>query len=473
MSQTADEGGGDTPGGAAIHGQQTGAAPRRSLVASINGAEVGLLQDQSDIWSFTYAEGWRVRPDGYPLSPALPLQDEALRDGSSRRSVQWYFDNLLPEQGQRALLARDANIRNEADAFALLAHYGAESAGSVTLLPAGPAHADGVKAPLSPAGETGLRLLSDVDLERRIAALPRLPLTHDALKRMSLAGAQHKLAVVLRDDGLFEPAGATPSTHILKPNHQDQSDYPHSVINEWFVMSLAARLRLDVPAVHRRYVPSPVYLVDRFDRIERDGEWLRRHSIDACQLLDLARTFKYEQGSIEQLATIASRCRNQAAARTRLFSWLVFNVLVGNSDAHLKNLSFLVSHEGIQLAPFYDLLSVAAWSTPMYQKSDWPRNVSFAWDVLGARYFDDLDRTLLLQAAEPLGLAHRTAERLLDALVDNVVQSAADLYTKVEAENAALALERPELNAVLGGELTCLRVIRHTVIADMVRKLAR
>ncbi len=442
----------------------TAAAPSgRSLVASINGVEVGVLQDERDIWTFTYADGWRERPDSYPLSRALPLQADALHDGSSRRSVQWYFDNLLPEQGQRTLLARDANIRNDADAFALLAHYGAESAGSVTLLPPG--------AVDTPAEES-LRPLSDSALERRIAALPRLPLTHDALKRMSLAGAQHKLAVVLRDDALFEPAGRTPSTHILKPDHQDKDDYPHSVINEWFVMTLAVRLRLDVPAVHRRYVPSPVYLVDRFDRIEQDGVWLRRHSIDACQLLDLARTFKYEQGSIEQLAAIAALCRNQAAARTRIFSWLAFNVLVGNSDAHLKNLSFLVSHDGIQLAPFYDLLSVAAWSTPMYQKGDWPGRVSFAWDVLGARYYADFDRELMLRAAEVLGIVRRTAERLLDALVGNIVKTAADLYAEVETENVALAARDPSLSATLGGELTCLRVIRHTIIADMVRKLS-
>ncbi|HXZ07191.1 MAG TPA: HipA domain-containing protein, partial [Paraburkholderia sp.] len=436
---------------------------RRSLVASINGVEVGTLHDEHDVWTFSYAEAWRERADSYPLSPALPLLANAIQDGSSRRPVQWYFDNLLPEQGQRTLLARDANIRNDADAFALLAHYGAESAGSVTLLPPGAPEAQ---------NEEGLRPLPDASLEGRIAALPRVPLTHDALKRMSLAGAQHKLAVVLHDDALFEPAGRTPSTHILKPNHQDEDDYPHSVINEWFVMKLAARLRLDVPDVHRRYVPSPVYLVDRFDRIERDGVWLRRHSIDACQLLDLARTFKYEQGSVEQLAAIAARCRNQAAARTRIFSWLVFNVLVGNSDAHLKNLSFLVSHEGIQLAPFYDLLSVAAWSTPMYQKSDWPRRVSFAWDVLGTRYYDDFDRELMVRVAQVLGIARRTAERLLDALVGNVVQASSSLYAEVETENAAIAAREPALNAVLGGELTCLRVIRHTVIADMVRKLS-
>ncbi|OXH89050.1 toxin HipA, partial [Burkholderia multivorans] len=92
-------------------------------------------------------------------------------------------------------------------------------------------------------------------------------LTHDAPKKMSLAGAQHKLPVVLRDGRLFEPSGQAVSTHILKPNHPHAHDYPHSVVNEWFVMTLARRVGLDVPDVERRYVPAPVYVIRRFDRI--------------------------------------------------------------------------------------------------------------------------------------------------------------------------------------------------------------
>jgi serine/threonine-protein kinase HipA len=435
---------------------------RRDLIASINDVKVGVLNADNDIWSFTYLPSWLDDPNRYPLSPALPLQVEPCRDGSTRRSVQWYFDNLLPEEGQRSLLARDAAIRNEADAFALLAHYGAESAGSVTL------YAPGAQF----APESAERPLPDDVLQTRIDALPRVPLTHGAIKRMSLAGAQHKLAVVLRNDALYEPAGRTPSTHILKPDHQDSDDYPHSVINEWFVMRLAGRLRLDVPDVHRRYVPAPVYLVDRFDREVRAGEWRRLHMIDACQLLDLARTFKYEQGSVEQLAVLAARCRNQASARTRLFSWLVFNVLVGNSDAHLKNLSFLVSRDGIQLAPFYDLLSVATYGTVAYQKNMWPQRATFAWDILGARFFEDFDRALMLRAAEVLGIARKTAERLLDTLVQSIERVSADLYADIEQENAAMLVERPALAATFGGELRCLRTIRHTIIADSVRRLS-
>ena len=431
----------------------------RSLRASINQQEVGSLQEVAGLWSFQYTPDWLANPKGFALSPHIPLSAQPLLDGASQRPVQWYFDNLLPEEDQRVLLAKDARL-DAADAFGLLAWYGAESAGSVTLLP----------PEAAPQTIELLRPLPDDALQARIRQLPKSPLTHAAIKRMSLAGAQHKLAVVLEDGALFEPAGATPSTHILKPDHPD-ADYPHSVINEWFVMRLARRLGLDVPEVHRRYVPSPVYLIDRFDRVAGAQGWQRRHAIDACQLLGLDRSFKYTQGSLESLAALANACRSPAVARSRLFGWLVFNVLVGNSDAHLKNLSFLVSHEGVQLAPFYDLLSVATYDSPAFDKSGWPAQTQLAWPILGVRHFSDIRRGLLLEAGVALNLVKGTAERLLENLRSRIVSEAEALYAEVEAENARIAHARPELAATMAGESRCVRAISHTVIKEMARQI--
>jgi serine/threonine-protein kinase HipA len=432
----------------------------RSLRALIDQTEVGNLQEVAGLWSFQYAADWLGNPRRFALSPHLPLTTESLLDGASKRPVQWYFDNLLPEEGQRVLLAEDAML-DTADAFGLLAWYGAESAGSVTLL----------MPDAAPHTTQPLRPLSDDSLETRIRQLPKAPLTHAAIKRMSLAGAQHKLAVVLQNNALFEPAGATPSTHILKPDHPDE-DYRHSVINEWFVMRLAKRLGLDVPNVHRRYVPSPVYLIDRFDRTSEGYGWQRRHVIDACQLLGLDRSFKYSQGSMENLAALANACRSPAVARSRLFGWLVFNALVGNSDAHLKNLSFLVSHEGVQLAPFYDLLSVASYETPAFDKKAWPEQTQLAWPILGVRHFSDIRRGLLLEAGATLNLAKGTADRLLENLRSRAVLEAEALYAEVETENARIAHARPELSVTMAGESRCLRAIVHIVIKEMARQIA-
>jgi serine/threonine-protein kinase HipA len=226
------------------------------------------------------------------------------------------------------------------------------------------------------------------------------------------------------------------------------------------------------PQVHRRYVPSPVYLIDRFDRIPDAQGWQRRHAIDACQLLGLDRSFKYSQGSLDSLAALANACRSPAVARSRLFGWLVFNVLVGNSDAHLKNLSFLVSHEGIQLAPFYDLLSVASYDTPAFDKKGWPAQTQLAWPILDVRHFSDIDRALLLEAGAALNLARSTAMRLLENLRSRIAKEAETLYAEVEAENAGITRELPVLTATMAGESRCLRAILHTVIKEMTKRLA-
>lgn len=186
--------------------------------------------------------------------------------------------------------------------------------------------------------------LSDEVLSRRIRQLPRVSLSAESPKRMSLAGARHKLAVVLQGEHLYEPQGARASTHTLKPDHPDLDSPLHSVANEWFVMSLAARLKLPVPSVHCRRVPEPVYLIERFDRALRGNTLIRRQVLDVCQLLSLDSTYKYQQATLENLAKIIDLCRNKAQTRQTPFRWLIDN------NAHLKNLSLFVRQDGITLA---------------------------------------------------------------------------------------------------------------------------
>lgn len=426
---------------------------KRELLAWIGDRLVGHLYDDNGVWSFRYADDWGA----FDLCPNLPRAQGTLLDNSSQRPVQWYFDNLLPEEGQRQLLAADARLE-ASDAFALLAYYGAESAGSLTLLPRGEA---------LPRGE--LRALTDEALARRIAAMPRLPLTHEAHKRMSLAGAQHKLAVVLKGGELYEPVGAAPSTHILKPDHPEPA-FAHSVVNEWFCMRLATRAGLAVPDVSRHYVPQPIYLIERFDRQAQGNTWQRLHSIDACQMLGLDRNFKYQAGSIERLAQLAQLTTAPAVARSRLFNWLLFNVLIGNTDAHLKNISFLVGSRGQQLSPFYDLLSTAVYETRAFDQDRWPQATILAWPILGESHLARIDRQHLLDAAEALGLKRSPANAQLQRMQERIVAHADELLAQTEQENAELAAQRPELRATFAGEMRCLRAIR-ALVAEQVQRI--
>jgi serine/threonine-protein kinase HipA len=300
---------------------------------------------------------------------------------------------------------------------------------------------------------------------------------------MSLAGAQHKLLVVFRRGELFEPLPGTPSTHILKPNHQGV-EYPASVMNEFFVMRLAHAVGLDVPPVYRQYAPEPAYIVERFDRMPPAGKKLdqadsdairRRHVIDTCQLLNKSRNFKYTGANLPALNEAIALCRAPAVARMHLFRWVVFNVLIGNGDNHLKNISFLVSEEGIGVAPAYDLLSTAVYDTKVIADTTarWP-DTPLALTIGTATRFSDIRRLHLREAGGTLGLAKATVEREIDRMLKVIPVKADLLLEAIQASFEKECANSPDIETArrhFAGELRLLLAMRKLIVADMERQL--
>lgn len=438
----------------------------RELAVSINEAPVGFLRESDDLWQFEYAADWARAADGFDIAPALARSQLLHSDRASHRPVQWYFDNLLPEEGLRLLLAKEARLPAD-DAFALLAHFGAESAGSLVL------H-EPVK---SAQAERGLRPLPLTELSRRIANLPRASLSQGAPKKMSLAGAQHKLPVVFDRGQLFEPLPATPSTHILKPNHLLAEHYASSVMNEYFTMRLAKEVALAVPEVHRMYVPQPVYIVERFDRIRGPSveDARRLHVIDTCQLLNKSPAFKYAGANLNTLVQAAELCRERAVARQHLYKWLVFNVLIGNADNHLKNISFRVDGSGVHIAPAYDLLCTAVYETRAManESSTWPET-SMTIPLGDAATFGKVTRADVIAAGHALGLAKTTAERLLQDLAKEMPVAAGRLMAEIQRETNDMVAASPDPTAArahVAGEMRMLRGVQHIVLREMTGRL--
>lgn len=471
----------------------------RRLDIFINQVQLGTLHEDNDLWTLVYLPQWVDRPDSFDLSPALSRRHLLHRDGATLRPVQWYFDNLLPEEKLRELIAADAHLRNHDDAFALLEYLGAESAGSLTLLPPGEL----------PHASPNLQPLPYEVLSRRILGLPRKTLTRDAPKRMSLAGAQHKMLAVLKGQDVYEPMGSTPSTHILKPDHPDSDTYPASTYLEWLTMQLATAAKLATPPVELLHVPQPVYAVERFDRQFDRADFApetaatppavqRVHVIDACQLLNKSRVFKYG-ASVQVLRELSQACEDQLTTPVLLFRWVVFNLLVANDDCHLKNLSFLVTPGRVDLAPHYDLLATGVYHTRAFadERGRWPAVPLAVRLSPEIERFDQVTPEAVLAAAATLGVPERLALRTVREVITRVLVAFDALYAEHDPQqkglmkqlkvkdSKVLALEALEEQAGQGPDnaavpvsapeqaqqLKLLRVLRHIVLPEMVQRL--
>ncbi len=416
-------------------------ANSRQLAVWFNQRQVGLLSEHDGWWQFQYSASWLSAEDAFAIAPRLPLQDEPFIDSANLRPVQWWFDNLLPEEQARQLLAQHHRLALD-DSFALLQAVGAESAGALTLLALGEVLPAASAVPIGKA-----------ELSRRIRQLPRLPLNDGERKRMSLAGAQHKMLLIADGQQYFEPVGDTPSSHILKPEHSQPELYPFTVRNEWFVMCLADACGLWVPPVAVDYVPEAIYLVERFDRQGRYPHQTRLHVLDGCQVLGLPAHAKYRESSLDNLALLLSKTRRKAQNTLRIYRWLVFNFLLGNGDAHLKNLSFEMRADGLDLSPHYDLLSTVIYEAP-HQHAD----AFLSQPLPGATRFSEVRRQHLLEAATLLGLRTAIANREIDRLLQ-VIRPAAD------------ALIAPLQTHGVPGELRMLRQISSLAIDEFSAQL--
>jgi serine/threonine-protein kinase HipA len=326
----------------------------RTLDIWWDGRLVGqLTQDLHGELGFAYAPGW-LHDDG---APALSASLSKRAAPFTRRECRPFFGGLLPEEGQRDAAARALGVSRGND-FALLDRLGGDVAGALQLLPPG-------EIPAVPALDRRPIPLDDAGLIRVLDALPARPLlAGEEGLRLSLAGAQSKVPVVLADGAVALPAPGQPTTHILKP---PIARFAATTENEAFVMRLAAAVGLDVAPVEARVVQHRTFLlVRRYDRaMGDDGNVRRIHQEDFCQALGVPPETKYASEGGPTFKDCFGILRRVAARPAvdvlKLLDAVIFNVIAGNADAHGKNFSILYDEEGPHLAPLYDLLATVAY----------------------------------------------------------------------------------------------------------------
>jgi serine/threonine-protein kinase HipA len=218
---------------------------------------------------------------------------------------------------------------------------------------------------------------------------------------------QEKLVLTRMPNGAWgRPVDGTPSTHILKP---EISAFPHTVENETFCMRLARHLGLAVAAVETTEIAGrKLIVVERYDRrIESDGSVQRIHQEDLCQATATPPEKKYEEDggpSLERIAGILAAVAVPDSLE-RLLAAVTVNCIVGNGDAHAKNLSLVHEPSGaLRLSPLYDLMSTLHYG-----------------DERLAMYVDNVHRTTRVTVARILNETARwgmSRERALDIVQD-------------------------------------------------------
>lgn len=301
---------------------------------------------------FEYDTQWIEQPGAYVLAPQFPVRAQRFIGAT----VRTFFENLLPEGEALDDIMSAIHLRG-ASSFEVLGRLGAELPGVLSLLPEA----------ARPDGRQEYRSLPFDVLSARLADRGRVPLlVSNVNATMSLAGAQDKIGLRFdkKTKRLSDSVGHSPTTHILKPDTR-QIRYQPSAINEYACMKLARALKLPVPEVWLLRVPEPCYVVERYDRRMAAGNIVGLHQIDGCQLLGHGPGWKYQRlgglVSIPKLVDALRALRVRGSDLLQLQRWVMFNYLIGNADAHAKNLSVLIDEKGFQLAPFYDLLCVQTY----------------------------------------------------------------------------------------------------------------
>jgi serine/threonine-protein kinase HipA len=367
-----------------------------------------LEQDNSGTTRFEYIQAWLDSPTAVPLSASLPLRPERF----SRNETRPFFAGVLPEEESRRLIAKNFGVSDKND-FELLSRLGAECAGAVSILPPGE---------LPVAATPTYAEITESELAERLGQLPRRPLlAGEKGIRLSLAGAQGKLAVKFSNGAYYLPLEGSPSTHILKPQN------PHFlglVENEYFCMRLAAAAGLSTAAVEIGTAGDVRFLqVERYDRrLLPDGRYERIHQEDFCQALGVPPELKYQQEGGPNLKKCFELVRSVTTIPgpdlLRLFDAVVFNFLIGNCDAHGKNFSLLRETSSIRLAPLYDLVSTRAYpelASEMAMKLGGERDPLRLTGKNWGFFFDHA------------GISHAVAQRRLRATADRVLAEAEKL----------------------------------------------
>ena len=303
-------------------------------------------------YSLEYDEQWKK--NGFEISPSISFKNP------SNDAVGRFIENLLPEGDGLEELSVYFHI-SKSEKFSILKQIGLETTGALTFTD------NQVFVP-----KTSFEDITVEELEKKVTTRDSEPIyIWKGKARLSVAGVQTKLPLTMIGEKLGFGEGDISSTHILKFNRAGEN----VVSNEFISMRLALAMGYNVAEVGCAEIANEcVLFVTRFDREIINNELIeRKHIIDSVQALGFPISYKYERNlginmpdyregvSFKKLFSLADKAIVPALFKEQVIKWSILNLILGNSDAHGKNISFFVKKEGLEVAPFYDLVNVTMY----------------------------------------------------------------------------------------------------------------
>ena len=323
---------------------------------------------------FRYAPDYLKHPRAFPLdSLHLPLSADIFDADRPHAGVHGVFEDSLPDDWGRRLLVRRYKLGRKDQRIPQL---------------------------LRLLGNQGLGALSYVEEGRPDLKTTGVPLRH--LQELALLVERFEQDVAVDDDefSLLFQAGSSPGGARPKALVKDKSgaylakfasagDQLDVVSLEAAAMELGRRAGIETADTRLLSLGSrKCLLVKRFDINKAGG---RNHLISMQSLL---KADGYYYAGYRDLAEVIRHVSTQPGQDIqRLYRQMVFNVMIGNTDDHLKNFLILHNDEGWRLSPAFDLVP----------------NIGFNREhVLRIGYDNRLpDLEILLQEAGHFGLKRR------------------------------------------------------------------
>jgi serine/threonine-protein kinase HipA len=405
-------------------------------VGSISG------NDSSDS-QFQYSPDYLKDPAASAISISLPLKEQSYSPAQTAN----FFEGLLPEGFTRRSVAQWLHV-DEGDYLSILSALGRECLGAICITEE------------SETQEASYELVSERQVQELAAEGAAKSVELVTKSHLSLTGATGKVGLYYaeHENAWYLPHGTAPSTHIVKQSHVRLDAI---VTNEQLSMMTAKRCGISIPNsfiinTGRGAEHEVLFATQRFDRVLPDDPCLvsglprplRLHQEDFAQALGIPASAKYEREPKDYMKRMFDLLRKYSSDpitdQLQLWDTIVFDFLIGNTDAHIKNFSLLYSPDlrSIRLAPVYDIIS-----TTVYDQST--RDMAF--HIGGDLSIDSITEDSFRRAAKEIGLGVRMAMRRFESIRNQFRSSLRQSAEELAAAGYSKALEKEQQILQSGG----------------------